>query len=144
MTASRRKRPRHQRKGILSRGWGGLPVPRLYVVLQTGCDSRQRAIEFGEEWAGPAQGVARGGPLRRVELGPNLFHVGWLGVWLGCLEVLAGAGDSGVPAHPASDDDVHPAQQGGGEGGAGLTVTEWVGCSGGQVLVAGGHHRISV
>ena len=32
--SSRRNETRHQRKGFLSRGWGTLPVPRLYVVVK--------------------------------------------------------------------------------------------------------------
>ena len=56
---------------------GGLPVPRSLRSANGVCPD-SASIEFGEEWAGPAQGVARGGPLRRVELGPNLFHSVWL------------------------------------------------------------------
>ena len=42
-------------------------------------------------------------------------------VWSGC--------DGRVPGHPAGDDDVDPAQQGGGAGGAGLLAGEPVSCS---------------
>ena len=72
--------PRHQRKGVYVKGLGGLPIPRLYVVLQTGSlcpDSVQSSsVRHGR---GLLRVSFEVGPLRRVELGPNLFHSGGFG-----------------------------------------------------------------
>ncbi len=77
--ASRRKSPRHQRKGFLSRGW---VTPARSSALRSSSNglmgARQRAIEFVEEWAGPAQGVVRGGPLTPSGAWPQTYF-GWIG-----------------------------------------------------------------
>ena len=64
------------------------------------------------------------------------------GVHAACCSGVRSGGDGRIPAHPPGDDDVDPAQQGGGAGGAGLLAGEPVVIAGGQVSEPGGHYRV--
>ena len=68
-------------------------------------------------------------PQGRVELGPKLRFVRggcWVRPpWAQCADI--GAGDGGIPAHAAGDNDMDPAQQRRSDGGSGLTIGE-AGC----------------
>ena len=62
-------------------GLGGLPVPRLYVVRQTGCVfPRQRAIEFGEEGRGLLRVSVEVVLYAEWSLAPTLFIWGAWGL----------------------------------------------------------------
>ena len=126
-------------------GLGGLLGPRLYVVRQTGLvpncvqpslvrTGRGLLMVFGEVtcWC-----------LRVAwSLAPTKVRSG--GCWLGrrgqCADI--GAGDGGIPAHAAGDNDMDPAQQRRSDGGSGLTIGEAVVLAAGQMPVTRGHHRV--
>ncbi len=126
-------------------GLGGLLGPCLYVVRQTGLVSQLRATEFGEDRAGLLMvfGEVTCWCLRDAwSLAPTGVWSG--GCWLGrggqCADI--GAGDGGIPAHAAGDNDMDPAQQRRSDGGSGLTIGEPIVLAAGQMPVTRGHHRV--
>ena len=95
---------RHQRKGFCQ-GLGGLPVPRLYVVLQTGCDSPTACNRVRvRNGRGLLRVSLEVGPLRRARAWPRpvSFSVGsgWGRRVSASLEILGGAGDQRGPSSP--------------------------------------------
>src|SRR5919106_3493703 len=83
----------------------------------------------GREWAGrPCS--ATGSTQGRVGLAPPSASVASSGLVDHLLGLVA-AGDGGVPSDASGHDDEELAQQGRGDGGAGLAVTQWVAGAGG-------------